>query len=88
VEAMNSHDVTRGRGPLAETLARVTATCLVLGIDSDRLFPVETQHLLSAHLPRTIHGSEAAVISSPFGHDSFLIEDDLVSPHLAELLSS
>ena len=88
VEAMNSHDVTRGRGPLAETLARVTATCLVLGIDSDRLFPVETQHLLSAHLPRTIHGSEAVVISSPFGHDSFLIEDDLVSPHLAELLAS
>jgi len=87
-EAMNSHDVTRSRGPLAETLARVSATCLVLGIDSDRLFPVETQHELASHLPHTLHGSESVVISSPFGHDAFLIEDDLVSPHLAALLAA
>jgi len=87
VEAMNSHDITRGRGSLTEALSRVTARTLVLGIDSDRLFPVEQQQVLAAHLPATIHGHEAVVISSPFGHDAFLIEDDLVGPHLSALLS-
>ena len=88
VEAMTSHDVSRGRGSLADALGRVTATSLVLGIDTDRLFPVEQQQAIAAHLPSTIHGSEAVVISSPFGHDAFLIEDDLVGPHLAALLAS
>lgn len=87
VEAMNSHDVTRGRGSLDETLGAVTARALVLGIDTDRLFPVEQQQAIAAALPTTIHGSEALVVSSPFGHDAFLIEDDLVGPHLAALLA-
>ena len=88
VEAMNSHDVSRGRGSLADALSVVTARALVLGIDTDRLFPVEQQQAIAANLPTTIHGDEAVVISSPFGHDAFLIEDDLVGPHLAALLAS
>ncbi|KQV24707.1 MULTISPECIES: homoserine O-acetyltransferase [unclassified Microcella] len=88
VEAMNSHDITRGRGSLAEVLAGVTARALVLGIDTDRLFPVEQQQAIAAALPSTIHGREAVVISSPFGHDAFLIEDDLVGPRLTALLAS
>ena len=87
VEAMNSHDITRGRGSLTDALSVVTARTLVLGIDSDRLFPVEQQQTLAAHLPTTMHGSEAIVISSPFGHDAFLIEDQLVGPPLAALLA-
>lgn len=88
VEAMNSHDVTRGRGSLDDALGRVTARSLVLGIDSDRLFPVEQQQVLAAHLPNSVHGAQAVVIASPFGHDAFLIEDDLVGPPLAALLES
>lgn len=87
VEAMNSHDIARGRGSLTDALSSVTARTLVLGIDSDRLFPVEQQQVLAAHLPTTIHGHEAVVISSPFGHDAFLIEDELVGPHLVALLA-
>ncbi len=87
VEAMNSHDVGRGRGSVAEALARVTARALVIGVDSDRLFPVEQSRQIAAHLPRTIHGAEAHVITSPFGHDAFLIENELVGPPLADLLA-
>lgn len=87
VEAMNAHDVTRGRGTVAEALGRVTARSLVLGIDSDRLFPVEQQREIAAHLPRSVHGDTPVVISSPFGHDAFLIENDLVGPPLAALLA-
>jgi homoserine O-acetyltransferase len=88
VEAMNSHDIARGRGSIAEALARVTARSLVLGIDSDRLFPLEQQHVMAAHMPHSIHSDTAVVISSPFGHDAFLIEDDLVGPPIARLLAS
>lgn len=80
--AMSSHDIGRGRGGTEQALSRVTAKSLVLGVDSDRLFPVAAQQEIAAHLGI----GEAVVISSPFGHDAFLIENDLVGPQLAALL--
>ena len=87
VEAMSSHDVGRGRGGTAQALARVTARALILGIDSDRLFPVADQRVIAAHAPGNIDGSVPHVISSPFGHDGFLIEDDLVGGQIRRLLA-
>ena len=88
VEAMNSHDVGRGRGGVAEALARVTARSLVLGIDSDRLFPLEGQKMIASHLANNIDGGDAVVIHSDFGHDGFLIEEHIVGEHLVRLLAS
>jgi homoserine O-acetyltransferase len=87
-DAMDSHDVGRDRGGVAAALARVTAQALVLGIDSDRLFPVEGQQIIAHHLPGNIDGDVPVVISSPFGHDAFLIEDALVGAELRRLLAS
>jgi len=87
-DAMNSHDVGRDRGGVAAALERATGLGLVLGIDSDRLFPVPGQRTIARHLPNSITGSDPVVISSPFGHDAFLIEDELVGPELARLLDS
>ncbi|MCW4458419.1 homoserine O-acetyltransferase [Microbacterium sp. MPKO10] len=87
VEAMNSHDVGRGRGGVQAACARITMPTLVLGIDSDRLFPVDGQELIAALAPGNIDGDSPAVITSDFGHDAFLIENDLVSSHVARLLS-
>jgi homoserine O-acetyltransferase len=86
--AMSSHDLARSRGGIAEALSRVSARSLVVGIDSDRLFPVAAQQLLAEHLPNGIDGRDAVVLRSDFGHDGFLIENDLVGPHLARLLAS
>jgi homoserine O-acetyltransferase len=86
VGAMNSHDVGRDRGGVAAALARVTAKTLVVGIDSDRLFSLPGQREIAAHIPCTIDGREPAVISSPFGHDAFLIEDDAIGRQLRRLL--
>jgi len=88
VQAMNSHDVGRDRGGVAAALSRVTARTLVLGIDSDRLFPVEGQEVIASHLPDTIDGRVPVVIRSDFGHDGFLIEDDAVSEHLRRLFAA
>jgi len=87
VEAMNSHDVGRGRGGVEEALARVRARTLVLGVDSDRLFPVDGQHRIFRGIPTTI-GDGAVVLSSDFGHDGFLIETAAVGAHLRRLLAS
>ncbi|MDD7930401.1 homoserine O-acetyltransferase MetX [Microbacterium thalli] len=86
VEAMNSHDVGRDRGGVEDALGRVTARTLVLGVDSDRLFPVEGQRRIARGIRSTID-DEAVVISSDFGHDAFLIETALVGAHLRRLLA-
>jgi homoserine O-acetyltransferase len=88
VEAMDSHDVGRDRGGVEEALRRVTATTLVLGIDTDRLFPVDGQHRIARGIPRTLDGDEAVVLASDFGHDGFLIETAAVGAHLRRLLEA
>jgi len=88
VSAMSSHDVGRGRGGTAAALAGATPRALVLAIDSDRLYPVSEQEHIAAHLPNNIDGSVPHIISSPFGHDGFLIEDALVGPQIERLLNS
>lgn len=88
VEAMNSHDIGRGRGGVEEALRTVTATTLVLGIDTDRLFPVDGQHRIARSIPNTLDGPEAVVLTSDFGHDGFLIENEAVGAHLRRLLDA
>ncbi len=70
-----------------EALHAVTATTLVLGIDSDRLFPVDGQQRIARSIRNVIDG-EAVVVSSDFGHDGFLIETEIVGANLRRLLES
>ncbi len=84
--AMDSHDVGAGRGGVDAALGLVTARTLVVGVSSDRLFPVEDQHRIAAGVPDTLDGDRAAVIESEFGHDGFLIEHESVGAHLRRLL--
>ncbi|MBN9201606.1 MAG: homoserine O-acetyltransferase [Microbacterium sp. SCN 70-18] len=88
VEAMNSHDVGRDRGGVEEALQRVAARTLVLGIDSDRLFPVDGQHRIARGIRHTTDGDHAVVLTSDFGHDGFLIETASVGAHLRRLLEA
>ena len=52
-EAMNSHDVGRGRGGVAAALDGIRAKSLVLGIDSDRYFSLEGQVEVAGGPPAT-----------------------------------
>ncbi len=82
-EAMNSHDVGRGRGGLRAALSRVRARTLVAGVDSDRLYPPSQQAELAAGIPTA---DRLRTIESPYGHDGFLIEVDQVAALVAELV--
>ncbi|MEV7565431.1 homoserine O-acetyltransferase MetX [Streptomyces tanashiensis] len=82
-EAMNSHDVGRGRGGTRAALGRVTARTLVAGVDSDRLYPLAQQAELAALIPSA---SRLRVIESPYGHDGFLTETEQVAGLVREVL--
>ncbi|MEV5357753.1 homoserine O-acetyltransferase [Streptomyces sp. NPDC052693] len=82
-EAMNSHDVGRGRGGVRAALSRITARTLVAGVDSDRLYPPSQQAELAAGIGTADH---LRLIESPHGHDGFLIEEEQVAALVRELL--
>lgn len=71
-QAMDSHDVARKRGTYEEVLGSVDIPILVIGIDSDRLYPVQEQHELVGLLPNVRYRT----LRSDHGHDAFLIEFD------------
>jgi homoserine O-acetyltransferase len=88
IEAMNSHDVGRDRGSVEAALETITVPSLVLGIDSDRFFPLAGQQRVALHVPGNIDGDEPVVLHSDFGHDAFLIESDFVGSHIRRLLDT
>jgi homoserine O-acetyltransferase len=69
-ESMDTHDVARGRGEYDAVLKRIKQPALVVGMDSDILYPLIEQRELAEKIPH----AELAVIQAPHGHDSFLIE--------------
>lgn len=83
-EAMNHHDVGRGRGGVAAALGRVTADTTIAGITSDRLYPLRLQHELAALLPTA---GDVVAIDSVHGHDGFLIEVEALSKVIAGALT-
>ncbi|WP_079129708.1 homoserine O-acetyltransferase MetX [Streptomyces sp. F-3] len=84
-EAMNAHDVGRGRGGVRAALRRVSAPALVAGVDSDRLYPLSQQEELAAGIPGA---DRLRVIESPYGHDGFLLETEQVGRLVRELLGA
>ena len=68
--ALDSHNVGRGRGGVAAALARIKARTTVVAIDSDNLFPCQEARVWAPLIP----GAEYLEISSAFGHDGFLLE--------------
>ncbi|MEU0149776.1 homoserine O-acetyltransferase [Streptomyces sp. NPDC006288] len=84
-EAMNGHDVGRGRGGVARALRRADMPALVAGIDSDRLYPLAQQAEAAALLPGA---DRLRTIESPCGHDGFLIETGQVGSLVRELLAA
>lgn len=71
-EAVDSHNIARGRGSIAEALAKIEARALVVAISSDILFPPEAHTPLREH----IRDVEYHLIESEFGHDGFLVEHE------------
>ena len=83
-KTMDSQDLGRGRGGLKKALLHIKATTLVIGIDTDVLFPVQEQEFLAKY----IKGATLEVIESTYGHDGFLIEYGQLTYIISQFLQS
>ncbi len=81
-EAVDSHNIARGRGSIREALERIKARVLVVAISSDILFPVEAHQPLRDHIADV----EYHLIESEFGHDGFLVEYDKLNTIIQNFL--
>jgi homoserine O-acetyltransferase len=82
--AMSLFDLGRGRGGVAAALGTISAPLTVVGIDSDRLFPVRLQQQI---VDLTPGADELHLLVSPYGHDGFLVEDEQVGGFVAHALN-
>ena len=83
LDAMDSHDVGRGRGGVAKALRSFPGRLVGVGIPGDILYP-------PAEVKRwaTPAKAEYREVGSFHGHDGFLIEEDAVGELLSSLLGT
>lgn len=84
LDAFDTHDIGRGRGGVAEALARIEADTIVIGISSDIIFSPEEMRSLCSMIP----GARYREISSGFGHDGFLVEHGQLNEILYPFMNS
>ncbi len=82
-EALNSHDVGRGRGGVRKALRGCRVPVVVGGITSDRLYPLRLQEELAESMPGC---TGLRVVDSICGHDGFLVESEAVGELIRETL--
>ena len=81
-QALDSHNVGRGRGGVEKAISTIKSRCIVGVIDSDVLFPVEDYNLWKDYFI----GAEQVTLTSLYGHDGFLLEYDQLIPLVEKLL--
>jgi homoserine O-acetyltransferase len=85
---MDLMDLGAGQRTYAEGVLRITSRAYIIGVDRDMLVPTsEQQHL--AHLLES-HGRSVRfeILSSIYGHDSFLKEFDWFAPRIRDFLAA
>ncbi len=74
LNALDTHNIGRGRGGVEEGLKAIKARTLCIGFSTDLLIPVIEQKLLAEHIPDAKYDE----IETDFGHDAFLIETEAI----------
>lgn len=81
-KVMDSHQVGRNHESIENALKKIKAKTLVIGIDTDLLFPIREQE----YLAKQIEGASLETITSLHGHDGFLVEFDQFKNIVQEFL--
>jgi homoserine O-acetyltransferase/O-succinyltransferase len=82
--AMDSHNLGRGRVSVQHALSLISAKSLVISISGDLLFTPPEQKFIADHIP----GSKYEIIDSFYGHDGFLIETAKLSDAICNFYSN
>lgn len=84
-QQMDTHDIARHRADdVTQVLSQLRLPALILGIDSDILYPLYEQQFMAQHMP----SAELQVVTSPDGHDGFLLEQKQVGSHISNFLKA
>jgi len=83
IDAMDGHDLGRGRGGVAAALGKMTVPVLWIAFENDTLYPLEEQVADAGSLPDCRFVS----LFSDQGHDAFLIEANRLTPHIQQFLA-
>jgi homoserine O-acetyltransferase len=75
LHCVDSQNVGRNRGGLAQALAQITAQSIVIAITSDGLFPPAESQTWAQYIPN----AQYYEIESRFGHDGFLLETEQIT---------
>jgi homoserine O-acetyltransferase len=78
LDAMDTHDLARGRGDYETVLRSIEQPVLVGSLSSDALYVPAEQH----ELARLIPGARLVEIDTAHGHDGFLIDAQAFHPEL------
>lgn len=81
LNAMDAHDIGRGRGGVARALRALTGAVYAVGIPGDQLYSSEIVRQWAAQA-----GAAYREIDSVHGHDAFLLEHEQVGEILREAL--
>lgn len=81
---MDSHHLARGRESLDAALASIQAKTLVIGIDTDILFPSAELETMANAIPK----ARFELIHSDYGHDGFLLEYDVLHPLILNFMQN
>ena len=79
---MDSHDIGRGRNGLVSALNEIKSRTLVIGVNSDQIFPIKEQRFIAKNIPN----AEFLEINSIYGHDGFLLEQQQLTQVLKSFL--
>jgi len=85
--AMDYFDLGAGASSLAEALAPATARFLIVSVDSDWLYPTSQARELTAALAAAGKATTTVELSSPHGHDAFLLEHRALTPQIRAFLA-
>jgi homoserine O-acetyltransferase len=86
--AMDYFDLNAGFASLADAMSRATAEFLIVSVDTDWLYPTAQARELINALVANGRQPETIELSSPHGHDAFLIEYQALSPHIEAFLAA
>lgn len=87
--AMDLFDLADHGGSVTEALHRFTVErALVMGVETDLLFPIDQQQELAEGLAAGGRDVKFARLPSLQGHDAFLVDMDRFRPVIAEFLSA
>ena len=83
-QAVDSHNLARGRGSLENTLRSIKAKCLVVAITPDIFFAPSDHRELIDYIPKVKY----ELINSEFGHDGFLVEHKQLNNIILNFINS